>query len=107
MEPSGEDKDDHPVDEARNPTPAGCQARVGVALTDGLYVPVQVGGTHGGADDTPQLEGRRTKVEGEITQGSIAVEVTFTVQTNGSVAMRWAMDTRKALPAPLAAGLLP
>ncbi|WIA37008.1 hypothetical protein OEZ86_013994 [Tetradesmus obliquus] len=40
-------------------------------------------------------------------EGSIAVTAKFTVYASGSIAMKWDFDTTRALPAPLAVGLMP
>lgn len=67
----------------------------------------QVGGAHEGlSDDTPLVEGTRRLGPGELAEGSIRVEVTFTVLQDGGVSMSWSLDTSAALPAPLQPGLL-
>ena len=68
----------------------------------------QVSGTHGGAADTPMVEGvGPRRAAGEVVRGTISVEATLTCDDSGSIATHWSVDALEALPACLPAGLSP
>jgi hypothetical protein len=60
-------------------------------------------GTQGGIEGRGSKEQRGADVDG--VEGEVRVRVVYGFHTTGLIMMDWEVDTREALPAPLAPGL--